>query len=237
MAAPLISAAITNARYTLNENTAAFWTDAELLVYANDGLKDLWRAVIDLHQGHFLTIDTINVSLAASTSTITGTPADLFRVELLEVRDQTTANTVRNMTFSPRAINHPDFSAARGLGAVDPNGREIYFAVTGAGSPVSTPAIQIAPMISSAVNLRLTYTPTLGNLAASIANPIPGDSDHALQAWIISHARAREREDRSPDPEWLAIYASDKKNLLVALTPRQTQEPDIAEALFESYWG
>lgn len=237
MAAPLISAAITNARYTLNESTATFWTDAELLVYANDGIKDLWRAVIDLHQGHFLTIDVTSVSLAASTGTITGTPSDLFRVELLEVRDQTSANTVQNLTFSPRAINHPDFSAARGLGAVDPNGRDIYFAVTGAGSPVAAPTIQVAPMISSAVNLRLTYTPTIGNLAASVANPIPGDSDHAIQAWIIAHARAREREDRSPDPEWLTIYASDKKNLLVALTPRQTQEPDVVEALFESYWG
>ncbi len=236
MAAPLISAAIANARLTLNETTAAFWTDAELLVHANDGIKDLWRAIIDLHQDHFVTIDVTNVSIAASATALTGTPADLFRVELLEVRDQTTANSVQNLTFEPRALNHPDFSASRGIGVVSPSGQTVYFAVTGAGSPVSTPAIQVAPMLDAAVNLRLVYVPTLGQLAASVANPIPGDSDHALQAWIIAHARAREREDRSPDPEWLTIYASDKKSLLTALTPRQTQEPDYAEALFESYW-
>jgi hypothetical protein len=220
----------------LVEATAAYWTDAELLIHAISGIKDLWKAVIDLNQGHFVTQDVTNVSLAASTQTLTGVPTDVFRVEVIEPRDLTTTNTARNVTFAPRSINHADFTGARSLGTVDPSGREIYFAVLGAGSPTAAPTIEIAPKISTALLLRLSYTAVIGALTAASTNPIPGESDHALEAWIIAYARAKEREDRSPDPEWIAIYASEKKNLLTALTPRQTVEPDVVEALFESYW-
>jgi hypothetical protein len=235
--ATLISALVTNARTTLVEASAAYWSDAELLVYAIDGIKDMWRGIIDLQQDHFTTQDVALVSLAASSSTLTGVPADVFRVELIEPRVLTTSNAARNVSFEPRSLNHPDFTGARSLGAVDPAGRVIYYAVLGAGSPIAAPIIEVAPQINAALLLRFTYTASIGALTAASNNPIPGDADHAIQAWIIAHARAKEREDRSPDPEWLAIYASDKKNILTALTPRQTQEPDYAEALFESYWG
>lgn len=234
--ATTLATIITNARTTLNETAAAFWTDAELLVHAIDGVKDLWRAVIDLHQGHFETVDITNVSMAASTSTLTGVPADVFRVELIEVRDLTTTNAVQNMTFEPRKINHPDFTAARGLSAQDPSGQTIYFDILNAGAPIAAPSIQVAPQITSAVNLRLIYTPTLAAMTSASNNPIPGETDHAVMAWIIAHAKAKERPDGSPDPSWLQIYATDKKSALVALTPRQTQEPEVTEAFFESYW-
>lgn len=233
--ATLLSTVITNARTTLNEPAASFWSDAELLVHAIDGVRDMWRAIVALDKGHFLTQDITLVSLAANSFSLTGVPADVFRVELIELRDQTTAATVTNLTFEPRAINHPDFTGARSLGSVDPSGQTIFFAVLGAGSPVAAPTIEVAPKITSAVNLRFTYTPTVGALTAASNNPIPGDTDHALQAWIVAHARAKEREDRSPDPEWMAIYAADKAHIVSALTPRQTQEPEVAEALFEGY--
>ena len=234
--ATLISALVTNARTTLVEASAQYWSDAELLVHAISGIKDMWRAVIDLGQDHFTTQDVALVSLAASSSVLTGVPADVFRVELIEPRDLTVANTARGVTFEPRALNHPDFTGARSLGSVDPSGRTIYFAVLGAGSPLAAPTIEVAPKLTSALLLRLSYTASIGALTAASNNPIPGDSDHAIEAWIISHARAKERDDRSPDPEWLAVYASDKKNILTSMTTRQTQEPDYAEALFESYW-
>lgn len=234
--ATALSAVIANARLTLDETSASFWTDAELLVHVIDGCRDLWKAVIDLHQGHFLTVDETNVSMAANSSTLSGVPTDVFRVELIEVRDQTTSSTVQNMTFEPRKANHPDFTAARGLGAIAPSGVTIFFDIENAGSPVGTPTIRVAPQITSAVDLRLIYTPTLGTLTSGSNNPIPGESDHALQAWIIAHALAKEREDRKPHPDWLAVYATDKQKILTALTPRQDQEPEVAEAFFEAYW-
>lgn len=234
--ATLISALISTARLHLNEPTASFWSDAELLTHAIDGIKDLWKGVIDLHQGHFLTVDDTNVSQAANATTLTGVPADVFRVELIEVRDQTTANSVQNLTYFPRKINHPDFTAARGQDAQDPSGLNVYFDILNAGAPIGAPSIQVAPKITSAVNLRLVYTPVIGTLTTASNNPIPGESDHAVVAWIVAHARAKEREERTPDPDWLKVYGIDKKNLLIALTPRQEQEPDVVEPLFESYW-
>jgi hypothetical protein len=234
--ATLLSTVITQARNTLNEASANFWSDAELLVHATDACKDLWKAIIDLDQGHFQTVDDTNVSLAVATATLTGVPTDTFRVELIELRNQTTTNTLQNVSFSPCKIKHPRFSSARSLGTVDPNGQEFLFSIRSAGSPVAAPSIDIAPLSSTAVPLRFVYVPTLGTLTAASANPIPGDSDHAVYAWTVAHALAKEREDRKPHPDFIAFYATDKRNLLVALTPRQTQEPDIAEALFESYW-
>lgn len=234
--ATILSTIITNSRTTLNEPVAAFWTDAELLVYAIDGCKDLWRAILDLNQGHFQTIDDTNVSLAASATTLTGVPADVFRVELIEPRDVTTANTTaRELIFTPKKTNHADWSGARSLGTVDPTYTEVYYSIRNAGSPIAAPAIDVVPKLSAAVNLRLIYTPTLAAMTAASTNPIPGESDHALYAWIVAHARAREREDRKPDPEWVKVYATDKAHLLTALTPRQIQEPEVAEAFFEAY--
>ena len=233
--ATTLSTIITNARTVLLESSANFWTDAELLVYATDGVRDLWKAVLNLDEGHFTTIDETNVSMAASTNTLTGVPSDVFRVELIEVRDQTTANSVQNMTFEPRAVNHPDFSGSRSLGSVDPSGRTIYYSVLAAGSPVAAPTILVSPKINTAVLLRFVYTAGLATLTSGSNNPIPGESDHAIMAWIIAFARSKERADASPDPEWMAIYAADKAHILGALEPRQTQEPEVVEAMFESY--
>jgi hypothetical protein len=226
----------TRARETLLEASASFWADDELLNHALDGVYDLWGAILDLHQEHFLTNDESNVSLAADATSLTGVPTDVFRVTTLEVRDLTSAASVQGLSFEPRDFNHADFQAARGLRAQDPNGCTVYFCLINAGAPVAAPSILVAPKLSAAVNLRLVYNPTFGALTASDDNPIPGYSDKALFAYIVAYARAKEREDRSPDPEWLAIYATEKKNLLTRLTPRQTQEPDVAEGLFELYY-
>jgi len=241
--ATVLSTLVTNARTTLLETStqslamsSPFWTDDELLVHAINGVKELWRKILDLHQGHFLTIDDTHVTQASGAYTLSGVPEDVFRVELLELRDQTTANTVTNLDYAPRPINHADFSGARGLGSVDPNGRTIYFAVINAGAPVGTPVIEVAPALTSTINLRLIYAPVLPAMTSASLNPIPGESDHAIEAWIIAHGRAKEREDRSPDPAWMSVYASDSQHLLTALTPRQTQEPDVVDALFASYW-
>jgi hypothetical protein len=90
-------------------------------------------------------------------------------------------------------------------------------------------------MVNTAISLRFVYVPILAAVAAAGSNPIPGESDNALIAWCIAYARAKEREDRSPDPNWLAVYSTEKTNLLVRLTPRQTQEPEVVEDFFEGY--
>ncbi len=182
-----------------------FWSDAELLDICLDGARDLWRALIDLHEEHFMTLDITNVSMADAAIVLTGVPADVFRVLLIEPRDTTSANVNGEIRFKPAKYNSPEFGRARAR----------------------------ANAIGSALNLRLAYIPTLGTLTATSNNPIPGESDKALKAWIIAHAAAKQREDNSPDPNWLAIYGTEKQSILTALTPRQEQEPRYIRGAFE----
>jgi hypothetical protein len=214
--------------------TTPFWTEQELLDLLILGAKDLWRAIVDLHQGHFTTNDATNVSLTASSSTLTGVPADTFRVLMLEPRDLTSNSSTRALYFKPKQYHSQSFQAARAQIATDPSaGTTIYYDILNAGSPVGAPSIVVAPQLSGATNLRLVYVHTLPTLLETDNNPIPGESDNAMVSWGVAWARAKEREDRSPDPAWFATYSTDKQSLLTALTPRQEQEEEIVEGLFD----
>ncbi len=234
----LLSAIEVDARGHLNETTARFWTAAEIISIQNKGIKDLWGAILDLYQEHYLTIDTTNVSIAADTETLTGVPTDVFRVFLIEPKTTAITGTYRNIEFAPKDYNSADFRQARAMGSVDPNQTQvIYYALSGAGAPVGAPTVLIAPTLSSAIaagQIRFAYNPTIPLKVTGDANPIPGESDQALVAWTVAYARAKEREDRSPDPNWLAVYATEKQNILTRLTPRQTQEPDVVEDFFRT---
>lgn len=212
----------------------SFWSAQELLDIAIDGCRDMWRAMIDLHQEHFMTVDATNVSLAANTATLTGVPTDTHRVLLVEPRDTSDASATRGVRFKPAAYNTPQFIRARSWSAIDPSsGLTVWYAISAAGSPVSAPTIYIAPQLSSALTLRFVYIPTLATLTATSNNPIPGESDKAIKAWIIAHANAKQRDDNSPDPNWLSIYSTEKQSVLTASTPRQEQEPRYINGAFD----
>lgn len=239
MAATAFSSLISQARGPLMETTAKFWADAELVLILVHGCEDLHRTIIDVHGQHYFTNDATNVSLAASTTSLTGVPADVFRVQMIEPRVLNQTSTGRNVKFTPKSYTHVDFQAARGLDAQDPGtGVEIYYDLVTEGPPVGTISVLTAPMISSALTLRFVYNQLLALSAATTAttNPIPGASDMALIAWCVAYARAKEREDRSPDPAWLAVYATEKQSLVQSLEPRQEQESTTIEDFFEG-WG
>ena len=214
-----------------------FWSSDELIDLMNQGIRDLWGAVIDLHQEHYLTVDASNVSLAASTATITGVPSDVFRVLLIEPRDTSASASGRFTRFVPRDYNSTEMIAARSIPAQDyGSGQIVYYAISQAGAPVGAPTIHVAPQLSSALTLRFVYIPVQAALTSSGTNPIPGESDNALIVWTVAYARAKEREDRSPDPNWLAVYGTEKQNILVRLTPRQEQEPEYVGGMFEDFY-
>jgi hypothetical protein len=237
LVATQLSALETIVRRHLSEPTASHWESDELIDLMNLGFKDLWRSINDLHQEHFCTVDATNVSQAADGTSLTGVPADVARVHLIEPRDLSSSGTSRNLSYRPLDYAHPMFQAARASEAVDPSSCTIWYTLHGAGGPVAAPTIYVAPKVTSTVNLTLVYVPTLAAKTSANDNPIPGESDQAIVAWTVAHARAKERDDRAQDPSWLTIYATEKQNLLVSLTPRQTQEPQIVEALFEAWWS
>lgn len=64
----LASAIIVNARYYLNESSASFWSDAELLVYLNDGTLDIVARThcLEAIETETLVADTLAYALADS---------------------------------------------------------------------------------------------------------------------------------------------------------------------------
>lgn len=218
--------------------TSPYWTEQELLDILIDGCKDLWRSIIELHQGHFVTIDITNVTLQASATTLSGVPTDTFRILAIEPLDVSDSSSTSNIVFTPLTYKSRTFESIRGISAASADGTGvIYYDVMNAGSPVAAPTVVIGPPITSALSIRFTYVHTLSSsLDASSNNPIPGESDNALLSWGMAWARAKESGDRQPDEGWLACYATDKRSLMVALTPREEQETEHVEAIFESYW-
>lgn len=225
---------LTIVRSHLHEAIARFWTDSELMALMTLGARDLWKAINDNFQDFFLTIDEGgSVSLPANATTLAGVPSDVTRVHLIEPLDPDTFN---NVTFTPKPYEHPDFCAARAQPAVDSTAQMIYYHVSQAGAPVAAPTIHTAPKVLTAIPLRFVYVPTIAALTTASTNSIPGESDAALVAYTVAFARAKEREDRSPDPAWVAIYEKEKTKTLVSLTPREVQEPEHVEGIFDQYW-
>jgi hypothetical protein len=236
MANTTIQHVIGRVRDNILEPQPRFWSDMELLDHIVAGVRDLWRDIVDLKQEHFLTVDATNVSLAASTATLTGVPSDVHKIYQIEPRDLTTSSSNVGLVFSPLDYNDKKFQSARGSSNIDPSNDTIYYAITAAGGPVGAPTIYVAPKVTTAVLLNFVYVPTLGTLTEASNIPIPGEASNALVAWGMAFARAKERDDRSPDPNWLAIYATEKQHLLQSLGLRQYQEPATVDAVFEDQW-
>lgn len=232
-----ISTIETLARRHLLETTASFWASAELVDIIIAGIKDLWRDTVDLKQEHYLTIDASNVYLSADTATLSGVPTDVHKVYLIEPRDATSGSSNEGLAFQPLDYNHKIFRQARASSSVDPTNNIIYYAITGQGAPVNAPVIQVAPQTTAQVLLRFVYVPTISSLTSTSLVPIPGEADNALVAWTVAYARAKEREDRSPDPNWISVYSTEKGHLLQSLGVRQYQELQYVDALYEEYWG
>jgi hypothetical protein len=222
--------------------TSPLWSSDEIIDLAIAGIKDMWGKIIDLGQEHFLTIDASNVTVQPNTSTLSGVPSDVFRVYLIEPADMSATNPSRSIKFVPRDYNSDDFIAARSrslsAGVADQSGTSlltIFYATVSQGPPVNTMVVQIAPMITDTLALRFVYIPSVATLTSSSTNPIPGESDQAIVAYIVAFGRAKEREDRSPDPNWLAIYKTESDHILTRMTPRQVQEPEVVEDFFAQY--
>lgn len=218
-----------------------FWTEQELLDIIIRGCRDLWRAIVDLHEGHFVTIlddQTVIYPAGATgvTTSFTGVPSDCFRILMVEPHDLGASGTgaTTGRYFKPKQFHSQQFQAARAMTIQDSSSfLTIYYDILNAGSPVAAPTLVGAPPVGTAIPIRLTYVHTLPTLIESSNNPIPGEADNALINWTIAHALAKQREDRTPDPGWLAMYSTDKQALLVACSPRQEQEEQVAEGLFD----
>ena len=219
--------------------SSQFWSDDELVEYAINGCRDLWRAVIDLHQEHYATfLEDGTFKVANGLDQLQGVPTDVFRILLIEPLDTTDLGAFNYLKFRPSLYNSREFRRMRTVGALDPTqGGLVLYDISQPGSPVGAPQIRIAPKVSADVPLRLQYVPTLpATLGGGDLNPIPGESDQAVVAWIVAYALSRQREDLSPDPNWLAVYSTEKTSILVVSAPRQEQEPIVRPGIFDDLY-
>lgn len=224
---------IIEVRDFIKEPVASFWSDSELLSIMTHGIHDLWGAILDAHGEHYLTVDTTGVTMAASGVTLSGVPTGCFRVQLIEPATTTAGGTAPDLMFVPKRYNSPEFAYARSLDAQDPRTWDcVFYAVAGVGAPISGPTIHVAPALTSALALRFAYNPVL-TVNATGSNPLPGEADHALKAWTIAYARAKESADQMPDASWLSVYATEKQSLLTRVVPRQEQELEYVRGMFE----
>lgn len=237
--ATLVSTLITQIRSHLSAETDDYWTDEELASHIDRGARDLWRKLNDEYEEYFVTIDDTHVTLPANASQLAGVPADVFRIVTIEPRVVGEASPNLSLVFKQRRYNHPDFQQARAGNVGSPNNKVLFYALMTQGAPVAAPIILVAPQVSVAVNIRLVYNQTLVLITKDSTNPIPGESDNALIAWAVAYARAKESLEgqRAPDPEWIAVYATEKQNLVAQMTPRSIQEPDVVMGMFEDGSG
>jgi hypothetical protein len=224
-------------RAHLDETTAIFWTDDELYSHMFKGSRDLWRSITDLKQEHYVTIDTTNVSLQPNTGQLTGVPSDVHKIFMIEPLDLTVNGANHGLFFKPLKYNSHIFQQARSQSAKEPQNDTIFYDIFQAGAPVGPPVIVVAPKVTSPVALNFVYIPTLPALAKSSKVPVPGEADQAIIAWTVAYARAKERDDRSPDAAWIQVYSTEKQNLLQSLGLREYQEPSYVEAEFAEYWN
>lgn len=245
--ATTLTSLVTRVRDLINEPVASYWSDAELLRYMNGGINDLYRRIKDNLQDDFFTEDATNVSAPANTRALSGVPMNVAHVRAIRPRSLATYPNVR---FWPRKYGDYDFQAAEACEAISPaSGGDVLYCIVGTGGPVYTPgtpdvtgmSIIIAPKFSSALLLTLAYTPSRTEITSgATVNPIPGESDMALVYWTVAHALARtphgDQLSMVPHPGYLKMYEDQLMKIGVATTPRQDDEPDVAEAFFELNW-
>jgi hypothetical protein len=235
--ATTVDSVLSRVRILLVEPTARFWSDAELIDHINAGVKDLWRSIADLKQEHFLLINE-DVVFPSNSSALTNVPTDVHKVVMIEAMDTSENGSNPGLHFQPLEYNHERFQFARARAAISPANDTLYYDIHGAGGPTGVaPIVRVAPSVTADVHVAFAYVPVLQPLTVGSVIPIPGEADHALAAWTVSYARAKETDTRSPDPGWLGVYATEKANILESLGLRQYQEPKFTDALFEDYWG
>jgi len=221
-------------RDALNEAVPRFWSDAELLRYMNRGIRDAWRQISMTNQEYQFEL-SVAASLAANGTTITGVPDNLSVLFQIEPTDM----VAHPITFIGKPWTHAEFQNARRITeAQDPSQPgTIFYVLTGAGAPVAAPTIRVAPTVSAAIPLSISFRPTIGaELTATGVVPLPGELDQALVFWTSAHALGRQRGSAEPDTTRLNLFQREMDVILAAITPRDEQEDNVVTAMFEERW-
>lgn len=217
-------------RDVLDESSASFWTDAQLLRYLNRAKDRVWSRIRELKDDYFdvvrsstdgaLTI--LGESYAASSfKIVAGTtdyvlPPDFVEMRLIEV----ITSGYEWVPFTFKRLNDPAFRSYRTL---TDNLGPSEFLFTLFKEP---PAMSVVPKSDTALDLRLTYVQMIPDLASDtdrLALP------HPLYLAVVDYATALAlKQDRSADAA--AYEASGDKIVAEAFGASDRQSQDVQTA-------
>lgn len=218
----------TAVRDNLDETSSGFWTDDQLNRMLNRAKDRVWMEVRKVKDDFFditrsstdgaLTIlgEAYNASsfaLAVGTRDYT-LPPDVAEVALIEV----ITTSYEDVRFIKRALSHPDMRSALALREPTSPGL-IYFALLGERT------LRIAPMVDVALDIRLTYTAVVPDLASE------GDTlemPHPLYKAVEEYATASAlKMDRDPNAAAWEATGNASLATFFGAHARQTQDPEF----------
>jgi len=223
-------------RDSVDEDTASFWTDAQLNRYINKSKDRVWSRIRELKDDYFdvvrsstdgaLTIlgESYNASsfkIVAGTTDYT-LPPDFVEMRLIEV----ITSGYEWVRFTFKRMNDRAFRDWR---AITDNMTPDEFLFTLFKEP---PAMSVVPKSDTALDLRITYVQVIPDLSSDTDRlTLP----HPLYLAVVDYATASAlKQDRSPDAA--AHEASGDKIIAEAFgaSDRQTQDVQTAAGYLES---
>lgn len=231
----------TQVRLNLDEVIASFWTAADLQSRIDRAMHRVWTEVRKLKDDYFdiqrlstdgsLTIlgETYAASsfaIAAGTRNYT-LPPDLFEMRLIEV----ITSGYETVRFIYKKLNHPEHRALREITTNITPSMFVFDILTANANPTMV----IAPLSDTALDLRLTYTRVLPNLAADgTAMEMPHALYMAVEAYATASALLKDRAAEA------AVWEATGNTLIASMFgahARQTQDPVFVESFMESFTG
>ena len=158
-----------------------YWSDQELARHCLDAVRDMWRAMEGLNEHYQQKIESGFILPASTNRLILNTARSVYKIKLVE---PTNPNIL--LPFHKVRYNSLDHYAARGYNSIDlgqitdietpgssdefqtPQGR-VYYSIDGRDNPSNPPSLRFAPTIEQAIDLTVTYIPTLESLLSSAA--------------------------------------------------------------------
>ncbi len=165
----LASTIITNARSLLNESAASFWTDAELLVWLNDGILDIAARSHCLETTESISLSTNTVEYAITTNFIT-----------------VKAVAYVNSSSVAKGLKPGNVLSVGNVGDLE----EPVFWYEFAGKIGAYPAL--SSVTTETIKAYLIKRPTA--IASSDNVTTPAVYDHALTLYVVAKAHLKDRQ-------------------------------------------
>lgn len=177
---------ITQVRANIDEDTARFWTDAQITQWLNDGLRDLGRRTE--------TIQSYNTSLSAVAGTAKyNLPADVIRIHRVEF-----VPTGQTTVYPLQAATYEEMDSIWGINQQSQSSYPMYYVLWGYPGGAATLQIQLFPIPSQAGQIRLYYYRQPAALVSGSDVPeLPGGWEDLL----VHYAEYRAKR-KAKDPTW-----------------------------------